>query len=134
MSLNTALFNLISTAVGHTRVHPSTETVTVSSNFPKVIYTRIATVRRYCDDGNSGLTQARYQLDIFADKVSTAESIADQIRIALDGYSGTSDSTTILRISFDSENFSKGEKQEGANKTPARYSQDLICEYRESVS
>lgn len=114
-------------------VHPSTEIKPLTSNLPRVIYTQIDAQRRYCDDGNIGVIPAHYQLDIFADKVTEARAIADAIRIGLDGYRGVSDGVSILRIHFPSESFTKGEKAEGANKAPARMSQDIVVTYREQV-
>ena len=132
--IDVALTTLLKAAAGAaTRVTPSTETELVYTQLPRVIYSLIGLDRRYSDDGNAGLTQARYQLDIFADKASQARAVADAIRIGMDGHSGTTDGTKIERIYFDSENFAKGERIEGANRTVARYSQDMVVEYREAM-
>jgi hypothetical protein len=90
-------------------------------------------VRRYCDDGNAGLTQARYQLDIFAALPSTARGLADAIRVALDGYAGTADGTRIERIYFESERHESPERMDGEAVSVSRFSQDVIIEYREPV-
>lgn len=130
--IDNALHSLLTTHAGvATRITPSTETVLVHTDLPRVVYTLIGTTRRYSDSGNSKLTQGRYQLDIFADKGTQARSIADAIRNGLDGYAGTTKETTILRIYFDSESFGKAERIEGVNRTVARFIQDLIIEYRE---
>jgi hypothetical protein len=132
--IDVALHKLIAAATGlGLRVTPSTETVLVTKALPRLVYTLIGVKRRYSDKGNCGLTQARYQLDIFAEKATEARAIADALRVSLDGKATTFDGTKIDRIYFDSEQFARGDGSEGANKVPARYSQDLIVEYRESA-
>lgn len=133
--IDVALHSLIAQHAGvSTRVTPSTETVFVSKDLPRVVYTLIDTVRTYSDKGNSGLVRARYQLDIFAAKVTEARAVADALRIGLESYAGTTDDTKVDRIYFDSEQFAKGDRVEGANQITARFSQDLIVVYREATS
>lgn len=133
--IDVALATLVKAHAGvAARVTPGTETVLLTRDLPRVIYTLIGVTRRYSDGGNTGLAQARYQLDVFADKATEARAVADAIRVGLDGHKGTTDGTRIDRVYFDAENFAKGEKIEGANRTVARYSQDVIIEYREATA
>lgn len=135
--IDIALQSLLATASG-VKVYPSTETEPVTANLPKVLYTLIDLPNDYTDDGSTGLRKARYQLDIFAEKMTAARNIADDIRISLDDWRGTvaadNNATKIERISFDTERFQKGESVAGQNKTIARYIQDVIVDYRERVS
>jgi Protein of unknown function (DUF3168) len=123
-----------------TRINPSTESVRVTVDLPRIVYSLIDSQREWTDDGATGLVEARYQLDIFADRVTDARDIADTLRTNLDGFKGSvtpdlpdveGEEVVILRIHFDSERFEKGERAEGANKTVARFVQDIFVLYRE---
>lgn len=132
--IDVALHTLIKTHAGvAARVTPSTETVLVSKALPRVVYTLLRLTRRYSDDGNCGLVQARYQIDVFADKVTAARAVAEALRTRLDGHKGTTAGTKIERIYFGSERFARGERIEGADATVARYLIDLFVEYREAT-
>lgn len=138
--IDESITNLIQTVVGFTRVFPATETVVVTSDLPKIVYTAVpAGLRRYSDDGNSGLTPAHYSLDAFAAKLSDARALMVLIRKnaangGLDGYKGTILGVKIDRIYFPQhEIFMGGDKTSGVNQRVARVTEMMIVEYREPV-
>lgn len=57
---------------------------------PAVVYKRVTTDRDETHDGPSGLVDARFQFDCWADTTDGAEAVANQLRDALHGWSGTS--------------------------------------------
>src|SRR5690606_682775 len=99
---------------------------------PLVIYTQVGITRRYNDDGNVGLVQGRFQLDIFAALPTAARTIANAIRTGLDGYRGTIDGTDILRVYLpEGERFGAPDRVDGDAVSYARYIQELTIEFRE---
>jgi hypothetical protein len=144
--ISSAIAKLIRGAVDDgVMVKPSTDTVKLSANaLPCVVYTLLYKTRRYCD-GDEGpvnirLTQSRFQIDVFAASMTAAEAIAnaitaDQSGDGLDGYQGDVDAdssvTRIERIYFDDgDSFQRLERIEGEQNSIARYSLDLIAEFR----
>ena len=71
--------------------------------FPYVTYTRIATNRVHSADGESGLVQALFQLDIWARTHKAAHELADALRLAMSGYSGAMGSFTVRGAILDDE-------------------------------
>lgn len=101
------------------------------TKLPRVGYMLLRTQRRYSDDGDIGLTQALYQIDIFTDLPSAGRTIANAIRAGMDGYKGTTQSTAIERIYIDNERHQPPERSGGEPNAISRYSIDLIVEYRD---
>lgn len=136
MSIQSALVSLLrQNATVAKRIRSSTETIDVFKETPHIIFTRIGTDdRELTDDGPTGVVVSRWQLDIFADKSAEASAIADDLRIALDGYTGNVDSTQILLIRFNGERMEAGTKLEGSNNTIARLIVEPIVVYRETVA
>lgn len=126
-----AIVSLLKEHSGTTRVTPSTETVKVTQDLSRVVYTLLENDRDYTDDGPTGLPLGRFQLDIFAVRMVEARQIAENIRGQLDGYQGTVAGTAIRRIWFPSERWSRGDRAEGEDATVARYRQDMLVRYRQ---
>jgi len=61
----------------------------------RIVYQRISATRERVLGGPLGGCSARYQFDIFADTRDSMEAVRKQLRLALDGYSGTSASVAI---------------------------------------
>jgi hypothetical protein len=118
------------------RVYSGGERVEVTRDLPKVVYTLLGDVEPiYTDDGQAGLVEETCQVDCFAAKPSAARLVLDNLRVALDGYSGTHDATVIARISFQSRpRMEKPEGVVGAIATAARYTQDVTVQYRERMT
>jgi len=136
-AINTLLRNASELAE---KVKPSVERVNVVAGLPKLVFSRLpGTDRRYTDDGANGPFQARYQVDIFAEKLLEAVEIARRITspaddtvFGLDGYRGTVASTFIHRVYFTNEHWTVGDTEvDGKQQTIPRYIIELIVEYRE---
>lgn len=56
--------------------------------FPLITYTRIDTRRGQSHTGPDGLAEPRIQFDIWAADPDTADAVAEQLRLALNGYRG----------------------------------------------
>lgn len=80
-------FGGLSALVG-SRIYPNI--IPQNSTYPCIIYGRVAAEHFHCMEGSSGLVAETYQIDIFATSKSSAEAIAEQVRLALQGYRGTS--------------------------------------------
>lgn len=116
------------------RVYSGAQLVEATQGVPKIVFTYIDGPRNYTDDGADGMVEARYQLDIFALDPNAARAITIIVRGALDGYAGIVDGTKIDRIHFPED--ARMEKPDpgqavGQSATAARYSQDLIVNYRD---
>ena len=92
MNIEEALYNKLSTTSGvtticSTRIYPNV--IPQDAAMPAVAYQRISTVRDMAHDGPTGMAHARFQFTCSAALYSTARSLANAIRVALDGFSGT---------------------------------------------
>lgn len=119
------------------KVYSGGERVETTVNLPKVVYTLLGDgATTYVDDGNVGLVEGETcQLDAFAARPSAARLILDNIRVALDGYSGEIDGTKIDRIHFGSRPAMQGPEQPvGQVATAARYTLDMSVDYRERIT
>lgn len=91
MTLNEAIKAYLSSYSGLTslvgkRVYP--DTIRQDPKYPAIEYSRISTdrVHAFCKD--TGLTAAVFQFTITAQKRSDCEAVANQLRYALQDYSG----------------------------------------------
>jgi hypothetical protein len=91
MNIEEALYSKLSTTSGvmticSTRIYPNV--IPQDAAMPALAYQRISTVRYMAHDGPTGVAQARFQFTCSAALYSTARSLANAIRVALDGFSG----------------------------------------------
>lgn len=119
------------------RIYPSSGSVAVDTDLPRILWTLLDEERRYSDDGNDRLTLATFQLDVFAELPETCRNIfasitadADASPPGLDGYSGTVDDTEIVRVYFRGVRSAQGGKIEGKDQTYHRYLCEMFVEYR----
>ncbi|MGC4030254.1 MAG: hypothetical protein QM754_00700 [Tepidisphaeraceae bacterium] len=133
--IDTAVAQLLTNAseLPPLQVRPGTELVRVTDGLTRLVFTQIGGERSYNDDGSDGVTPARYQLDYFAPTLTAARTLADKVRGVLDGFKGTRDDTAILRIHFPSDRFTAGNREAGANNPTARFTQECVVTYRDSV-
>jgi hypothetical protein len=71
--------------------------------FPFILYQKVTATRHQDLSGGSGLTQARFQIEAWAETYSRAKELANAIRDALDGYTGTSGTVKVWSILILSE-------------------------------
>lgn len=75
------------TALVSTRVYP----VQMPQNptLPAIVYNRISGERVQHMQGSSGLASPRIQFDCFAKTYAVAKAVAEALRLAIEGFSGT---------------------------------------------
>lgn len=127
-ALRTRLINFagISTLIS-ARVYPAP--IPQNPTYPLVTYQKISGPRDYVMGNQSGLVRARFQLDTWAETYGECEALADQVRLALSNYSGTSDTITIDWIALDNE---QGPLYDD-DADLQRCIQDYMIDYRESL-
>lgn len=76
-----------------TRVYPAITRQTQER--PNVVYQRLTTNRISTQDGPTGSADCLLQLSCWADTYKAARTLAEKVRLALDGYAGTSASVVI---------------------------------------
>ena len=84
-----------------TRCYPVT--IPQSPQYPLILYTKITGMRDHHLRGPSGHAHPRFQVEAWSKTYTEAKTLADAIREALDGYSGTASSTKIGSCLIDSE-------------------------------
>ena len=84
-----------------TRVYPVT--IPQSPQYPLILYTKITGMRDHHLRGPSGHAHPRFQIEAWAKTYTEAKTLADAIREALDGYSGTAAGTKIGSCLIESE-------------------------------
>ena len=68
---------------------------------PALTYLRVSSRRvESMLGGTTALCFARFQFDCWARKYSTAKALAEQVRLALQGYTGTVSGNTIFGVNF----------------------------------
>lgn len=77
----------ISTLVGGVRIH--TVRLPQGQREPSIVYNRISEGADYTNDGDSGLSQARFQIDAWATRQDSAVELANAIYDRLTGHRGT---------------------------------------------
>lgn len=92
-------------ALVSTRVYPAT--APQDPTFPLIVYNRISGSRFESLAGSSGLARPRFQFDVYATTYSSAKAVAEQIRLALQGFRGTVASVDIQAVNYngDSDNY-----------------------------
>ena len=81
------LINDSSVAAITDRCYPVT--IPQDPTFPLILYTKITGVRDHVLSGPSGHAHPRFQIEAWAETYAEVKALADAIRDALDGYSGT---------------------------------------------
>ncbi|MDA3835853.1 MAG: DUF3168 domain-containing protein [Spirochaetales bacterium] len=71
--------------------------------YPLILYTKISGDRDHHLQGPSGHAHPRFQVEAWSESYTGAKTLADAIRKALDGYSGTAAGTKIWSALIDSE-------------------------------
>jgi hypothetical protein len=89
------------TALVSTRIRPLRAADT--DVYPYIIYESISTPSEQTKDGNAEWYKMRFQLSMLATSLASVQSIASQVRIALDGASGSIAGFTVQRITFEDE-------------------------------
>jgi hypothetical protein len=142
MTLGQGLFTYLSTkaaivAVVGTRVFPIEVARQLfagrTTNLPCITFQLISTRQIGAMLGSSGMAYKRYQITAWSDTYNTTESIAELVRLAMDGYTGSFGTVTIQSCLHEGE----GDTFElPADDETARIfgrQQDYMISYTESV-
>ena len=84
-----------------TRVYPVA--LPQSPQYPLILYTKITGMRDHHLQGPNGRAHPRFQIEAWSKTYTEAKTLADAIREALDGYSGTAAGTKIGSCLIESE-------------------------------
>ena len=79
-------------ALVSTRVYPGL--APQNAALPYITYERISTQRMMTHDGQNGLIGPRIQIDCWASAYSGAKTLADKVRLAINGYKTAYGETT----------------------------------------
>ena len=71
--------------------------------YPLIVYYKVTGMRDHHLQGPSGLAHPRFQVEAWATTYDAAKTLANAIRTALDGYSGTVGTVDIRSILIESE-------------------------------
>lgn len=74
-----------------------------SVTYPALVYRLVSAPRIQTHNGPMGKTFARYDIAAYGTTYATAKAAAEQVRIALDGFSGTMNDVTVANIRHDGE-------------------------------
>ncbi len=71
--------------------------------YPAVTYFRVSTMRVHTLSGPSGFAQPRFQFSCWANTKASVVTVAEALRLALDGFRGQMGDTTVRGILSDDE-------------------------------
>lgn len=91
--------------------------------YPGVVLTTASGRSGHTFDGPDGMSSSRIQVDVYAERYGEAETLARQIRAALDGYRGGVILGTFRQGERDS-------RENGEASKPFRISQDFEVHWR----
>ncbi len=84
-----------------TRIYPVI--IPQETTMPAIRYTRISTASVSALTGDSGMEDARMQIDVIAESVSSARSVAEAVRGAIKRMRGTYASTDVRDVFLEDE-------------------------------
>lgn len=107
MSIDSAIYTRMSgfaglSALVSTRIYPAGD-VPQNATYPLCTYSQISGVRGYVMGGQSEFVDARFQVDSWGETSISVRAVAEQVRLGLSTYHGTSDSVVIDYIVMDNE-------------------------------
>lgn len=95
---------------------------------PCLIYRTVSAIRNMTLDGPRGVVRERVQIDVIADTYTACRSLADALRSALDGHSGTMGDVNVHYAHLQNQqDFYDGES------AFSRISMDFVITYEEGV-
>ncbi len=131
-SIDTALYTRLSgfanlAALVGTRIYPAP--IPDNPTYPLITVQEISGIRGYVYGPNQdGSVRARFQMDSWAENSTGVRAVAEQVRLALSAYRGTSDTIVIDLITIDNE-----QKLYDDDADLHRVIQDYIVHYRETL-
>jgi hypothetical protein len=114
-------------ALVSTRIYPSP--IPQNPTYPLVTYQKIDAPRDYVMGNQSGLVFSRFQVDSWAETYDACEALAEQVRLSLSNYAGTSDTIVIDWVEMDNEQGPMWDEVSGLQ----RVIQDYMVTYFEAL-
>lgn len=104
---------------------------------PSIVYSRISSDHQHHMTAASGLVEVRIQLDIVSKSYTTVKGLADQVREALDGFSGAvivgGETIDISSLRLDAHRDDFDRPTDGSDKGYHRVIQDYLVWYAETI-
>jgi hypothetical protein len=131
-TISTALRNRLTNYAGFStiaqaRMYPAP--IPQKATYPLVTYQKISGLRSYAMGAQIDMVRSRFQIDIWATDYDACEALADQVRLALSNYRGTSDTIVIDLIRLEDE---QGPMLDEGSELQ-RVIQDYILDFRETT-
>lgn len=138
MALEADLYNFLSneasiTALVSTRIFP-VRVPQAQTTKPCITYTRISGQRIRDFDGEVGIENPRIQIDCWANTFASAFSVADAVRLKLDGKRGNINSNFLYGCYLDDERHSFVTPKDASDKGVYRISVDYIFWHTETAA
>jgi len=123
----------VSALVG-SRIYPAGD-VPQNPTRPYIAWFKVDNIHARHQGGSSLLTQARFQLDAWAETGTAAEAIYEAVRGLLDNYAGElgdpADSVTVRSCTLDTDSSGSAPPTGGGPRGPQRQTMDFLIWYRE---
>ena len=100
---------------------------------PYLVYSKVSSNSEQHQGGASGLAESRFQIDSYSTDADEVDALATAVRMAMDGYRGTTNSTFINKITLDSEIDGIEGPSVGRQNSIARTTQDYMVWHDESI-
>jgi hypothetical protein len=121
------------TALVESRIYPMR--LPQGPTYPAVRYQVIGAPREYVMGGATGDVHARVQVDCYAETYEGAKAVAEQVRLALSFFAGTSGGIVVERIFVDDErDMDEPQLVHEGEQGVYRVMQDHIAHYAEAVA
>ena len=119
-------------ALTSTRIYP--HEAPSSATLPYITFYQISGPHAHHLTAAAGMTEPRIQIDCWADSALGAETLADKVRLAMDGFRGTMSSTTVRMCHLDDEGMDFFDKAQSAREGGIfRKRLDFLIWHTESV-
>lgn len=128
LSSKTSITNLVGSNIWRGRLPQS-----YSWSSPAITFRRISEPHDHNLDGASGIAQARVQIDCWARSAATADNVAEQVRLVLQGYSGTLGTITATSVVLDNVVSIPEQPKDASDEWRYHIALDFLIFYRESV-
>lgn len=115
------------TSVVGTRIYP--QHLPRNSSYPCLTHQLVSRTYGHHLSGVTGLSTARVQVDCWGEKLSDVETLAEAVRVALDGYFGTIGDVTVAFVQLDNEQDLSEAPQDESEQWLYRRTQDYLIKH-----
>lgn len=108
------------------------EFVPQETTMPFIVFRREGTRRNRAFDGPDGLVEADFEVNLITQSASLMQSLSDEVRLAMDSYTGVSMGITVHRMMLDDESEDIEVETTGGDKRVRRRALDFRIWYYET--